>query len=296
MYGSLLASCIALGSFLVILRWVYDYFRDIKGLRRYPNMSFLSGISNIPFMLLSQKGFRSRRLYELHSRGIPVIRVGPNSLSYGDNQVIKDIYGHGSRCTKDDQYAMAVGTHFNVADVIDKKEHQRKRKLLASAYALKNLEEWEFKVADKVERLLAQLDRRINTVIDMKPWFNYFSLDAIADIGLSHRLGFLDQGDDITTAERLDGSVYRCHYRDSLHANQEISSILGYGYYWYHVYAKLSKFSPSWRALWKRGNRWDDIVLHTPPIIFVTHILMKTYIQAPHTISSSAKWPLKYRS
>lgn len=262
MYTLFLAVCFVVLGLSTCLKFIYDYFRDIKGLRKYPNMSLFSGISNIPFMLLSREGFRSKRLYEMHSQGIPVIRIGPNSLSYGDSAVIKDIYAHGTRCIKDDQYAMAVGSHFNVADVIDKKEHQRKRKMLASAYALKNLEEWEFKVADKVERLLLQMEKRLGSVIDMKPWFNYFSLDAIADIGMSHRLGFIDQGDDLVLAERLDGSTYTCHYRESLHANQEVSSVLGYGYYWYNTYVRLSKLSSVWRQLWKTGDQWGDIVLH----------------------------------
>jgi len=48
------------------------------------------------------------------------------------------IYGHGSPCTKDIFYDRLAGTHFHLADVIDKPEHARKRKVLSSAYALKS--------------------------------------------------------------------------------------------------------------------------------------------------------------
>ena len=105
---------------------VVDYFRDPKGLRKYPNLSFWSGISDLPFIYEAHKGFRSGALLEAHKTS-PVIRVGPNSLSYSDPAAIKDIYGHNTKCAKDFFYKELAGTHFHLADVIDKSEHARKR-------------------------------------------------------------------------------------------------------------------------------------------------------------------------
>ena len=102
-------------------------------------MTSLSGVSTIPFMILAHTGSRSSRLVELHKKH-PVIRTGPTTLSYADPRAIKDIYGHNTKCTKDGSYVITAGSHFHLADVIDKPEHARKRKVLSSAYALKNLE------------------------------------------------------------------------------------------------------------------------------------------------------------
>lgn len=247
MYMFLLGiSAIFAGLLVIVAKWTFDYFRDVKGLRRYPNMHLFSGISSLPFMLLSEEGFPSKKLHELHASGMPVIRVGPNSLSYGDVGAIKDIYGHNTKCTKDGQYVVTAGTHYHLADVVDKKEHQRKRKVLSSAYALKNLEEWEFKVADKTTRLINQMDKRCSDyghdeIVDSKPWLNYFTLDAIADIGLSHRLGFLDQGHDRTKSLRLDGRSFESSFRGCLYANSQANSVMGYCYDYYKQLVKLSK-------------------------------------------------------
>lgn len=86
---------------------VINYFRDPKGLRRYPNLSVLSGVTDLAFVWESQKGFRSKALLEAHKHS-PVVRIGPNSLSYGDIRAIKvrslsiilhnheqDVAGHG---------------------------------------------------------------------------------------------------------------------------------------------------------------------------------------------------------
>ena len=71
--------------------------------------------------------------------------------------IVWDIYGHNTKCLKDTFYTLLSGTHYHLADVVDKPEHARKRKVLSSAYALKNLERWEHKVADKTERLIKGL-------------------------------------------------------------------------------------------------------------------------------------------
>lgn len=181
MYGFLFGLvAITIGLLLTVVKWTIDYYRDPKGLRRYPNMSLFSGITALPYCLVSYAGFRSKHVYELHkNRDQKIIRTGPSSLSFSDMRAIKDIYGHSSKCTKDGNYSVQAGSHFHLADVVDKKDHARKRKVLSSAYALKNLEDWEFKVADKVERMIAQFDKRTSdrgndVVIDYRPWTNYF--------------------------------------------------------------------------------------------------------------------------
>lgn len=67
---------------------IYQYFRDEKGLRKYPSVNWLAGITNIGFMYEAFKGRRSKTLAELHKEH-PVIRIGPNSLSFKSVQAIK---------------------------------------------------------------------------------------------------------------------------------------------------------------------------------------------------------------
>jgi len=90
MFGAACASLSVLSLlFYFIILPVFMYFRDPKILRKYPNLDLLAGITNLSFMIEAQRGFRSRKLHEMHSKGIPVIRTGPNSLSYGEASVIR---------------------------------------------------------------------------------------------------------------------------------------------------------------------------------------------------------------
>ncbi|KAN0099555.1 putative cytochrome P450 monooxygenase [Hyaloscypha variabilis] len=267
--------------FLVVSLIVYfiinptiQYFRDPKCLRKFPNMSWFSGVSYLPFIVLAHGGFRSKYLADLHKK-YPVIRTGPNSLSYGDPRAIKDIYGHNTKCTKDGAYTATMGSHFHLADVIDNKDHSRKRKVLSSAYALKNLESWEHKVADKTDRIVAHMDKICTAPLpqdqripdptdlnfDYRAWTNFFTLDAIADIGLSERLGFLDQGNDICTAQRMDGSTYEVGFRDALYKNTYKQSLLIWDYDWYPFLNKIVDIVPFYRDMTKHSHDWDAIHL-----------------------------------
>ena len=214
---------------------------------------------------LSHQGFRSKKLQELHAQGNPVIRTGPNSLSYSDPRAIRDIYGHNSKCTKDTQYDVLSGSHYHLADVLDKQQHAQKRKVLSSAYALKNLEEWEFKVQDVTQRMINQFDKRCHSdeIIEYRSWTNFFALDAISFIGLSQRLGFLDAGNDLCISARPDGSTYEVNYRECLYATSRAQSGLAWSYPWYKHLVSLSKVvSPWYRKLWKLNEGWDGIYLH----------------------------------
>lgn len=89
MIGYMLSAIVAFVLFSYFVVWpVVEYFRDPKDLRKYPNLNILSGITDLSFIYEAHKGFRSRALLEAHHKS-PVVRIGPNSLSYSDISAIK---------------------------------------------------------------------------------------------------------------------------------------------------------------------------------------------------------------
>lgn len=257
----LLSSLLCLAIYFLVIP-VINYFRDPKGFRKYPNFSFFSGISDWPIIIESHKGTRSKTLYEAHKKH-PVLRIGPNSLSYAHPEAIKDIYGHGTKCTKDRFYSTLAGSHFHLADVVDKGEHSRKRKVLSSAYALKNLENWEYKVADMSQRLINVFDDHCKdgSVIDYRLWTNMFTIAAIANIGLSEDIRFLDNGNDLITSEQPDGTTKKVHFRECLFATGWATSNLVWAYDWYETLVRISKVvSSTYRERWMLNKDWNGIV------------------------------------
>ncbi len=89
MYGYLLTAVVLLCSFLYFILYpVLVYFHDPKGLRKYPNLNLISGITDLGFIYESNRGFRSNALLEAHKKS-PIVRIGPNSLSFSDISAIK---------------------------------------------------------------------------------------------------------------------------------------------------------------------------------------------------------------
>ncbi|KAL4878935.1 cytochrome P450 [Aspergillus karnatakaensis] len=278
MFAAILGLVILYLFSVYILAPIVTYIIDPKNLRRYPTFHPLSGVSDLPFLFSAQRGFRSRELYELH-KVHPVLRIGPNALSYADPGAIKDIYGHGTACVKDRFYSETSGSHSHLADVVDKQDHARKRKVLSSAYAIKNLEEWEYKVADLVGRLTRAFDglctkpptvNPANEVyipggegltVDYRFWSNMFTVAAIANIGLSEDLGFLEAGSDRITSESMDGATKEVSFKECISATAKATYTLVWAYDWYPTLVRLSKIvSPYYRKLWKLDADWNGIV------------------------------------
>ncbi|KAL2820864.1 cytochrome P450 [Aspergillus cavernicola] len=169
------------------------------------------------------------QLHALH-KTYPILRLAPYTLSFADIRTIKDIYGHGSPCPKDDVDALtAGGGHPHMLNVVNREEHARKRRMLSNAFAARNLQLF---------------------------WSNLFTVDAIADIALSKRLGFLDSGsNDII----MDGQVI--NFLDSLHRGNRVSSrIIGAGGWFYFLRGLSMMFSPYLRSQWGHGGKFGGVV------------------------------------
>lgn len=277
MLGYIAAGVVAFVTFAhLVLKPIFLYFLDPKGLRKYPNYAFLSGVTDLRHCYLASQGFRSRDLYEAHKKtGHPVLRIGPNSLSFGDTRAVKQIYGHNTKCVKDDNYVVLSGSHRHLFDVVDKPDHARKRRLLSAAFAIKNLENWEYKVVYTTERLFKAFDKKCtgplkgtipepaHVNLDFNHWINLWTIEAINFITLSSKMDLLDTGTDEVTAEKRDGTLYRGRYRFAQNQVAIAQSVFVWDYKLWPWVEWLSKTIPSkYKKIWNNGQCWDDIYYH----------------------------------
>jgi hypothetical protein len=59
--------------------------------------------------------------------------------------------------------------------------------------------------------------------VDYRNWTVLFAAAAIANIGLSEDLGFLDEGSDQISAENKDGTIQNVSFRDCHAATSRVS-------------------------------------------------------------------------
>ncbi|KAK9318767.1 cytochrome P450 [Lipomyces orientalis] len=267
----LLPSFLLFASVALALQRITLYYWDSKGFRKYPGLDAFSGISNLSYMLQIRQaeGFRTRKLARAHQNHA-IIRLGPNSLSFRDIEAIKDIYGHSTPCTKGDMYSTPAGAHRSLLDSVNKLEHSQKRKRLAAAFSAKHLEGWEFKVVDKCARMIAQFDKFASpsssdatspTLVDFRHWANLFTVEAIADIGLSQKLGLLESGNDIVEAEDEKGNIYKVSFVDSLRGVGRSQAPIVWSPYGYHFLKSiLSLLSKGFSRQVRNSTAFNGIV------------------------------------
>ncbi|KAL4915002.1 cytochrome P450 [Aspergillus aurantiobrunneus] len=209
---------------------VFNYFYDAKGLRKYTNFSPLSGFTDL-------------------RHESPILRTGPNSLSFGDIRAVKDLYGHSTRCIKDLNNTILGGSHTHL---------------------------WEYKVAYSTQRLLNAMDAHCtdpmlpsqtipdpkDVTLDWAKWINLFTIEAINNIALSSPMDLLDTGTDNVTAQKMDGTTYPARYRFSRDQLVHAQAIFVWDYKHYSWLAWLSKLRPKWRKMWTNGEPWSDVIYH----------------------------------
>lgn len=251
---------------LLVAKHIYDYLRDPKGLRRFPGMNILAPFTNLPYMYFASRGNKFKVIHDAHQKYGPIVRLGPTSVSFNDAVGFKNIYGHGSPVTKGEFYDVLSGTHRHLADVSNREEHARKRRVLAGAFSQAGLERWEHIVADRTAALVQQYDRlcsnpvyqptlhgasssqnsSFNGYVNHRHWMILFSQDAIAQIGLSADLNLLEAGHDTVDFKDSNGKQRRFSYREALFRSHRIQASLVGSTRWFSWLSHLSGWHPYW--------------------------------------------------
>lgn len=253
---------------LFIIEPFATYLWDTKKLRRFPNATLFSGVWNIPFILQRLRGFRSKEIHSAHEKH-SILRIGPNTVSFSSPSAIRAIYGHSTPCVKGGSYTTAPRAHPGLIEIIDKQQHANKRRILSNAFATRNLEQWEFKVVDKVQRLLHQFDRICDNgsansdgIIDFRRWANLFSVDAIVDIALSERSGCIDRGDDLVSITTSKGTLKEVRFVQTLHAARRPTSWLVWSTWYQPLEFVLKRLPGPFRDQWQEGQGFTEIIEH----------------------------------
>lgn len=195
-------------------------------------------------MLLHWRGRRTLGVAEAHKKLGPVVRLGPNHLSFTALEAIKDIYGHGTPAFKHEFYNSFAGSHKNLIDTLDKEDHAKKRKLYAAAFAQKQVEEKEGAVREDIRELVEQWDKLCTSkptpaqikagfkkedgLFDARRWLNLLMLDLAVDFSFGIKVHFVRNGDDLTECESIEGRKYLAGPEGSFNPNLLCISTMGF--------------------------------------------------------------------
>ena len=126
---------------------------------------------------------RAQAIQEAHDRYGPVVRVGPNELSFSSSTVLKDIYGHGSALPKSAFYAAGKFSSVdNIFSMRNRHQHSARRSLMAKMYSQTNVWTYAPLISEKILQIVDQVLVRGDQgkkPIDMYSWCHFFGLDVI---------------------------------------------------------------------------------------------------------------------
>ncbi|OIW31920.1 cytochrome P450 [Coniochaeta ligniaria NRRL 30616] len=224
-----------------VLYPIVAYFKDEKGLRKYPAPS-IAAFTPLWQMYHNWKGLKFLAVDRVHRELGDVVRLGPNHVSFSSPRSFRDIYGHGTSIIKDTFYDNQAGGNPNMADATNKATHREKRKNLAFVFSPKQITATEPRVMRIVEKLVRDIKIKAqggmvsdtdrfpvkDGVFDLRPWLNMFSYDAITDIFWSQSYGFLDRGNDDCMAEAADGTLRKVSAMHTFHTNTGFSVLVGH--------------------------------------------------------------------
>ncbi|KAF4633361.1 hypothetical protein G7Y89_g4756 [Cudoniella acicularis] len=127
------------------------------------------------------KGTRTRTIHQLHQKYGPVVRVGPNELSFNSLSALKTIYGAGSGFERTSFYRMFdVYGHQNLFTFASPKDHGERKKLRNHAYSKSAILKTSVAaIEEKSWEYLRMLKTEPEACSEIFTSLHYYSLDNI---------------------------------------------------------------------------------------------------------------------
>jgi len=154
-------------------------------LRKYPGPRSLAS-SDLLYALSIIRGNSITKLKHLHDVYGPVVRFGPNRLSFDDPAAFKDIYGHrqGRQNLQKDMTFYSYPPNGAPGIIVpDDANHSRMRRYIAHAFSAKALEEQQYIVKEYIDMFIKGLRERAGQEVDMVAWYNWTTFDVIGKSG-----------------------------------------------------------------------------------------------------------------
>jgi cytochrome P450 len=161
---------------------VHNYFSK-PGLRDVPGPASFA-ITGSRLALEAWKARSVQTVHKLHLRYGPVVRIGPNDVSFNSLSALRQIYGAGSGFERTAFYKMFdVYGRPNLFTFSSGKDHRERKKLISHIYS--NQVILSPKISDLVQRKVADylqmLQREPDAASEIFASLHYFSIDAISE-------------------------------------------------------------------------------------------------------------------
>lgn len=187
------------------------YALYLHPLRNYPGPK-LAAITRLPYWIACLKGDQVRWTYELHQKYGPVVRFGPDDLSYSDGKAWGDIClaprGRKENLKEIKFHAPSANGVPNLVCQNDSSHHSRLRRSMAPAFSEKALKAQEPLLQKYTDLVVARV--RQTTEVDLSALMNFATFDIMADFAFGESLGMLEKGQYSDWVAKVFNSIRVC--------------------------------------------------------------------------------------
>lgn len=173
----------ATGLLLAVLLYQFGlllYYFLLHPLRRFPGPP-LARCTRLWARIGNFYGCKSERIHQAHVKYGPVVRVGPNELSFANPSAARDIYTSDAFSKEETFYRAKRIFHENhMFSFRDPEAHKQRRKLLARGFSQSAMLEFEANMSTKIEALMDQwacLSEK--GPINVYPWLHWLGFDIV---------------------------------------------------------------------------------------------------------------------
>ncbi|GAW13167.1 hypothetical protein ANO14919_025450 [Xylariales sp. No.14919] len=181
---------------------VYNiYFHPLRG---FPG-PLLQRASVLPWAVQNSIGVQARRTQKLHDQYGPVVRIGPNHLSFTDPKAWKDIYGHrvgnglhANEMMKAEPFVKSIKSIPTSIINADREEHSRFRRALSHGFSDAAMRVQEPDIVKYVDLLIERLHRECdqgNKALNIEAWYNFTTFDIVGDLVFGQSFNCLKDSD-----------------------------------------------------------------------------------------------------
>ncbi|ORY02749.1 putative cytochrome P450 [Clohesyomyces aquaticus] len=163
---------------------IYSIF--LHPLRNFPG-PLAHRASRLPWAYLHATGRQAFRTERLHAQYGPVVRIGPNHLSFTDPGAWKDIYAYraSGEMAKADQFFRPVkGVPSSILNA-DHEEHSRIRRALSHGFSDSSMRAQEPLISQYVKLLVERLTQESadgKSIQNIAAWYNWTTFDLASDL------------------------------------------------------------------------------------------------------------------
>ncbi|KAJ3953216.1 hypothetical protein N0V92_010327 [Colletotrichum tropicale] len=136
---------------------------------------------------------------KLHAKYGPVVRVSPSRVHVYNPEYFKEVYGNGTKYTKDpDFFQSGGGIKYSIIMLIDPEAHKQRRNTVKSIFSPKQMDQLAPVVLDVVKRAMARAQRSFEKgeAISMQPFWQAVTVDTIMPVLFDRSMNLVDQDEE----------------------------------------------------------------------------------------------------